>query len=234
MRPLLLVVLVGCANVAAEPAPGKRFERDMMLRLHMHENFGLLRTMEKLLVHGKLEEAQFLAQAMSQAPDVPGLGAWATETARTRDRAAAIAKAKTNDDALRAEVGLAEACAGCHVASNARPELPPTPALPADTATVGSRMARHLWATDRLWEGMVDGDDEAWRAGLDVLAGSPLPASELGSDRVAIAHRLQRLAREARTRTGDTDVTARARAYGDILVTCAACHAQRPANEAKR
>lgn len=29
----------------------------MMVRFHMHENFGLLRTMERLLVHGKIDVA---------------------------------------------------------------------------------------------------------------------------------------------------------------------------------
>lgn len=50
-------------------------------------------------------------------------------------------------------------------------------------------MARHLWATDRLWEGMVGGDDDAWRDGLDVLAAAqsslssgPYDARAVGGD----------------------------------------------------
>jgi hypothetical protein len=86
-------------------------------------------------------------------------------------------------------------------------------------------MARHLWATDRLWEGVVGSSDDAWRAGLDVLAVTPLPAAQLGDERAMIAHRLRRLAEDARKTRGGGQLVERARDYGEILVTCAACHA---------
>ncbi|HWU86741.1 MAG TPA: hypothetical protein VN253_05685, partial [Kofleriaceae bacterium] len=107
----------------AEPPPPQRFERDMVLRLHMHENFDLLRAIERLLIRGRLEEAKAFAAAISEAPDEPGLGAWTTHAVAVRDRAAALARAATVDEACGREAKLAAACAGCHVDAGVSPEL---------------------------------------------------------------------------------------------------------------
>ena len=233
-----LVLLVACAAVLhgdarAEPPPRQRFEQNMMVRFHMHENFGLLRTMERLLIHGKIDQARDLADAIARAPDEPGTAAWATQTTRVRQHAAALASTTSVNEALRESARLAAACGGCHVDAGAQPDfLTPRPA-PPDDATLTARMARHLWATDRLWEAMLGNAEPPWRAGLDVLAATPLPSSELGSERAALARQLQRLASTARTRQA-LELPARATAYGELLVTCAACHAKPPSNQASR
>jgi mono/diheme cytochrome c family protein len=139
-----------------------------------------------------------------------------------RAQAAALARASTVDDALRAEARLAQRCAACHADAGVLPELAEPPRIPPDTGILTSRMARHRWATDRLWEGVVADSAESWRAGLDVLAEPPLPAVELGTERAALARRLRGAADRAR-QSGD-----RARDYGEILVICAACHASSP------
>jgi hypothetical protein len=89
--PWAWLLAVACAQpAAAEPGPpppsppsapsppATRFEHDMMVRFHMHENLGLLRAIEKLLIRGRLDDAQQLARAISDAPDEPGMGSWAT------------------------------------------------------------------------------------------------------------------------------------------------------------
>lgn len=86
-------------------------------------------------------------------------------------------------------------------------------------------MARHLWATERLWEGIVGGSEESWQQGLDMLAASPLEAPQITGERVGIARRLQKLADQARAKRRLDTPTERARVYGEILVTCASCHA---------
>lgn len=200
----------------------KRFERDMLVRFHMHENFGIVRAIEHLLVRGKLDEARDLARGISQAPDEPGMAAFATQTVRVRKRAAAVATAKTLDDALRDVAQLGAACAACHVATDALPDLASAPQPPADAANVSARMARHRWATDRMWEGMIGLSDSSWTAGADVLAATPLPASELGVKREGLAQALRRTAERAKK----TAVESRADVYGDLLVTCATCHSR--------
>jgi hypothetical protein len=227
MRTLALLALAGYGVAGAAPAPtelpaGKRFEQDMMVRLHMHENFGLIRQIERLLVHGKLDAARELARAMAEAPDEPGLAPFAVQATRVRERAAAMAAAKSTDAALRAEARVAEACASCHVDAGVRADVASPATPPLDRPTIEARMARHLWASQRLWEAMLGDDDAAWRDGLDVLAATPLPAVATG-ERAPLAKQLQRQAVDSRRHLELAD---RATAYGELLVTCAGCHAK--------
>ena len=224
-RAIGLVFLVAACQSAtadtpkpAEPPPAKRFEHDMMMRFHMHQNFDLLRAIERLLIRGKLDEAKRFAEAIAMAPDEPAHGPWATYTATVRERAAAVARASKIDDALRKETQLAAACGDCHRDNGGSAMFEKPPAVPPDRPTLDARMLRHRWAADRLWEAVVGDSEEAWKEGLDVLAATPL---DLGPDRAPLARELQRLAKTARRakRVGSPAAT-----YGEILVTCATCH----------
>jgi mono/diheme cytochrome c family protein len=193
----------------------------MMMRFHMHQSFDLMRAIERLLIRGKLDEAKRFAEAIAMAPDEPAHGPWATYTATVRERAAAVARATKIDDALRKETLLAAACGDCHRDNGGSAMFENPPAAPPDRPALDARMARHRWAADRLWEAVVGDSDAAWKEGLDVLAAAPL---DLGPDRAPFARELQRLANVARRTkrgVGNPAVT-----YGDILVTCAGCHAK--------
>jgi hypothetical protein len=84
-------------------------------------------------------------------------------------------------------------------------------------------MARHRWAADRLWEGLIGADDGSWRAGLAVLAQPPLRWPELG-DRQGLAKSLQQLADQGLQRSTTDSLADRARLHGEMLVRCTACH----------
>ena len=208
----------------AEPPPSKRFERDMMVRLHMHESFDLLRAIERLLIRGRLDEAKVFAAAIAEAPDEPGLGPWTLHAVAVRDRAGALARATTIDEACGREAQLAAACAGCHVDAGVSPQFRASPPVPPDQPTIAARMVRHRWAADRMWEGIVGGADEPWRAGLDIAAAAPLDWKELAPDRMVFARKLQQLAQQARRRQPGDTLADRAAAHGEILATCAGCH----------
>ncbi len=220
-----------------ELPPTERFERDVMLRLHMHDNFDLLRAIERLLIRGKLEEAARFATAIAEVPDSPAHGSYASQAVLVRDRAAAVARATTVDQACKLEAKLAAACGGCHVETSVAPEFRAYPAAPPDVQTVEGRMARHRWAADRLWEGIVGGADEPWRAGLDVLAAAPFDWGDRAKERATLARDLQRLAATARKRKVADTLDNRATSYGEMLSTCAACHtlpAGAPASSPKK
>ena len=193
----------------------------MMIRFHMHENLGLLRAIERMVIHGKLDDAKKFAAAIAEAPDEPGLGTWTPQANAVRERAAALADSPNVAEACKREARLAAACASCHVEAGALSDLDAPPRTPPDEATVEARMARHRWATDRIAEGIVAGTDEPWQQGLDVLAATPLDWKAIDPARVPFARTLQKRATAAK-RTMD-----RAAAYGEILVACAACHAAR-------
>ncbi|MFN0249447.1 MAG: hypothetical protein ACKV2T_21355 [Kofleriaceae bacterium] len=204
----------------------ERFQRDDVQRMHMHESFDLVRAIERLLLIGKLDEAKRFAAAISEAPDAPAHGAWAAHVVAVRDRAASLARATSVEQGCRLVASLASACASCHVETGVEPVFRVFP-VPPDKMTLEARMARHRWAADRMWEGIIGGADEPWRAGLDVLAAAPLDS--FPSDRTAYARTLQRLADSARKQKAAT-IETRSKAYGEILVTCASCHTSKPAS----
>lgn len=232
MRPptfvLVLALAAGASSADPRPAlvpePSKQFEHDVMARFHMHENYELYGAIERLLVRGRLDETRDLARGMGLAPDEPALTAWSKESALVRDRATALAAASSVDEACRRAAKLADACAGCHAETSAMPELRSAPPLPPDRPTVDARMTRHVWAVERLREGVIGGLDETWEAGLDVLAQPPATWTALDADRAGLAKQLRGLAEQARKRGGTDERAERARLYGEILVTCAACH----------
>jgi cytochrome c553 len=212
-----------------EAPPAERFEHDMMLRMHMHENFDLLRAIERLLIRGKLEDATRFATAISDVPDAPAHGSYAAQAVLVRDRAAAVARATTVDQACKLEAKVAAACGGCHVEAGVVAEFRAYPPAPPDVQTLDGRMARHRWAADRLWEGVVGAADEPWNAGLDVLASAPFDWGDRAKERATLAGDLQRLADAARKRKVGDSLDNRATSYGEMLATCAACHTLKPA-----
>jgi cytochrome c553 len=223
---LLISLLAACQAATAdtpppEPPPAKRFEHGMTLRFHMHQSYDLVRAIERLLIRGKLDEAKRFAEAIAMTPEAPAHGPWAALTATVRDRAMAVARATSVDDALRKETQLAAACADCHREHHGSAMFEKPPAAPPDRPTLDARMARHRWAADRLWEAVVGDADAPWQGGLDVLATAPL---ELDAERAPFARELQRLATAARR--AKRPAVNRARTYGEILVTCAGCHAK--------
>lgn len=196
-----------------------------MVRFHMYRSFDLSRAIERVLVRGGLDDARALAASLANTSEPAALEGWGRQTALVRERAAALADAPGIDEACRRAARLSEACAACHAAARAGLAFDAYPKAPLDQPTVEARMARHRWAVDRLWEGMVGNADKPWQAGLDVLAVTPLPFSAAAGDRVALANRLQQQAEQTKQKRPATSAE-RARVYGEILVTCAACHSR--------
>jgi hypothetical protein len=88
-------------------------------------------------------------------------------------------------------------------------------------------MIRHLWAADRMWEGLVGPSDEAWTAGAQALdrdwaeGRSLIRAAADSEATVGLIGRIRALGHEAL----DTRVPkARAAVYAELLRTCNGCH----------
>ena len=172
----------------------------------MRRRFDDLHALERLLVGGKLDEATTLAYLLDD-PDLGGVDA----------AARAVANAPSLDQALRREPMIAAGCATCHERTHAHVGFTFRGA-PRNRPTLDAQRARHRWAVDRLFEAMVGPDDDRWRAGLEILATTPLEM------RPTEAMQLQGLARAALAAPSSGDRTT---SYGDLLTTCAACHARR-------
>ena len=224
----LVSLTFACQNATADrdppPEPPRRPKLDANSRRHMDAKFVELRAVEHALVRGQLMEAKVSASAIANAPVDRELDDWTRKSTHVRELARDVATAKSADDGLHRLPAVAAACAECHVATGAWPTLARAPHVPQDGAGTVIRMARHQWAVDRMWDGMIGGSEESWRAGLDVLAATPPPYSIADADKVALGAELQRLATTALQHRYIDSLDERAQLYGQLLVTCAACH----------
>lgn len=148
---------------------------------------------------------------------------FAQQSAEVRRRALDLSRAKTLDEAFRLEARLVLACASCHTDTGVVPDLAAAPQLPPDRDTLEARMARHLWAADRLWVGIVADSPDAWTTGIDVLATGSRAWPTLTSAQTPFAKRFQRTAETARRAKAPT-TSSRATTYGELLSICASCH----------
>ncbi|HUJ58635.1 MAG TPA: hypothetical protein VLX92_09085 [Kofleriaceae bacterium] len=216
---LLALGLTACSVGRADPpAPS---DHDEMVRFHMHEHYTMLGAIEHLVIRDDLYDVQVIARVIAQALDEPGLARWQTDISFTRANARDLAMAPDSTEACRRTARLAATCANCHIDAHVTGMFGAPPRPPAEGTTTAARMARHVWAADRLYEGVIGGARDSWQAGLDVLAQTPAPDAK----RAVLAQQLQDVAAAARKRIDQDDFAARARTYGDVLVTCLGCHA---------
>lgn len=211
---------------APSAAPPAQFDHPAMARYHMHLHFDDLRSLERMLLAGDLARGTTLAHLLVRQADTPITRAWDQDLRAVSAAAFALTRATTIGDALRREARVGAACASCHAHALSLPVFGTLGDVPRDLPTAEARMARHAWATDRLWEGLVGADDVRWSRGLEVIAQTEAPVAALvGSPPMQL--RLQQLARETLA-APPTSLDARAAIYGDLLVLCADCHAHRP------
>jgi len=194
-------------------------------KTEMMAHFAASDIMLSALLRGDLEAyrsaAAILAAEGRQGP------AFSRSTA-LRDAANLAREAATIRDAAFAAAAIGATCGNCH-----RTEGGPSDSIgsPPTSVEKGSlRMARHRWAADRMWQGLIEPADDAWYAGAQVFADAPLvfdavPGSAPQEQQVAaftLAARAHAVAEEARSAvtTGE-----RVRLFGELYTTCAGCHA---------
>ncbi len=224
MRETLLLLFTAAACGRSASGEPIQLERRDVTRYHMARHFNDLQDIQRLLVANKLEDARTRAFLLTRPPRDDGLTLLAAESQAVEDAASALVQAPSVPDACRLTARVAQACAGCHVHVPRPLSLARPPAEPSPEPTLEVRMQRHQWAADRLWEGVVLGDERRWRQGLEVLAMRPVPMPKGDG----LAHRLQAMAVDSLGRLEQRSDTyaLRAQAYGEMLVTCAACHRQ--------
>ncbi len=189
------------------------------MRAHF-KDVALLRT---AVINGVLTDAAAPAEALSNNV---GLGkvdpAWQSSIDVLEYAAKRIGR---NSDIPAAAAALADigiACGACHKAAGG-----PTVKLdapPSTDASLASRMRRHVWATERLWEGLYAPSDASWNAGAAALSGDPFPKEVLDKGDVhsrSAAARFKSLVATAATKKKPQD---RGQFYAGLLETCSACH----------
>ncbi|MCL7938549.1 MAG: hypothetical protein M8860_08995 [marine benthic group bacterium] len=194
---------------------------------HMRDHFMRASDLQRAVVNGDMEAireaAGWLADhsKMSGAPD-----SW--DPYLEEMRAAAEVAAEPGDlyTAAKATARVGAACGECHKAHGAKVKFEIEGAL-AEGGDAISHMQRHVWASGRLWEGLIVPSAEVWQTGATALDEVPLVPEEFTDDEELMAevqvtanrvHELGAGARQA------LDPSMRAATYGEMLATCSRCH----------
>ena len=233
MRAVAVVVLVlGASGLVAcedagertpQVAPTSLAQRVVAARARMHARYQAASSIQLAIGLGDLARARAEARTIATAAEPDFLPEWQPYLADIRASAEQVARARDPITAARTMAQLGRACARCHEATRARVTFaavsPPPPA-----SALASQMPGHEWAAARMWEGLIGPSDERWLAGARALAASRLTlTAESGELGIADdATRAKLLAARALKPQSGSD---RAALYGDLLATCAHCHA---------
>ena len=221
MRRLVVAMVAALAACTPSEADSRSpTDHDALARFHMRERYSLLGAIQHLAIRDKVYEVQVIARLIADAPDEPALASWKTQAGLARSSARELSRAPHGVDACRRVARLAATCANCHVDAKAAAVFGTPSAPPIDDGTIDARMARHVWATDRLFDGIIGAATDSWTAGLDVLSRTAVDRGP-----AELTDRLRRLATDARSHAEHDDFATRARIYGDLLITCRGCHA---------
>lgn len=157
-------------------------------------------------------------------------GDWKPWIARMQAAARPGASATTLDEAALAVANTAAVCGECHREHRAGPQFPKDDDPDGEAGlsnTLSDRMERHVWAANRLWEGLIAPSDPIWRMGSAELANVPLKAPKekpaLSSQFVQQLRQVRELGDRAR---GASEPAERVAVYARVLSTCARCHEQ--------
>ena len=210
---------------ASEPAEAKPKSSGSAGSLEqlMREHFKQVEEIRHAVVSGKPHDAVQPALALGSTADNPNLPkAWRPSMERMRT---ASSRVQSGADLAEVAAGTADiglACGSCHEGQGGPKAHSSEP--PAVGTSVVSRMARHSWAMERLWEGLYVPSSAAWKAGAKALQGEPFPAEVLERGGVygrTAAKDFKSLAAQASLKEAPKD---RAALYAGLLGTCATCH----------
>lgn len=138
-----------------------------------------------------------------------------------------VAEAADIPAAAAAAGELAQSCGGCHQARGLIPRYTAAPVPTEGRNAIQTQMRLHLWAADRMWDGLVLPSDSAWAWGARTMGLEPLYQFDVGlrtgnlEQAQQMAQRVFELGGRARRAS---DPAARAGIYGEFLAACASCH----------
>ncbi len=209
----------------AAPAPPRAPTDATSVRARMLAHFEAVSELQRAIARGQLDDAKAQARWLVDL-DEPQLAGWKPYVDEMRAAARDVVAAPDVPTAAALAARLGRACSRCHEAQGAVVTFAWEPVLDEDPA-LQVQMKRHQWAAARLWEGLVGPSDVMWNEGTSVLAAAHLDAAlaaggtPRGDVTALVAH-----VRELATRAGTvTDPDARGQLYGELLSTCAGCHA---------
>ena len=222
-----LLCLAGCTAAADTP----RSDLPTMVREvrdRMHARFAASRRIEHAIAFGNLELAHREAGSIVKLEEPELLPEWRPYLDQIRATARQIELAPDLVATAKMSALLGRRCAQCHEAASAKIVFPKEAPPPAGVK-LPSHMAGHQWATSRMWEGLIGPSSDRWLEGARAMTKAPLAIVAEGdnlSPDTAVSGdvaRLRLLGTRAQVAKTQDD---RANLYGDLLATCARCHAK--------
>jgi mono/diheme cytochrome c family protein len=197
------------------------------LGAHMDEHFAAAVDVQTAVVRGDLAEAREQAVWLARHPTPASVaGSARAFVDDLRSAADDVATADDLEEAASATSRLALACGSCHTAAGTGPSfLPGSP--PSGGSSVRERMTRHIWAADRMWEGLIAQSDESWQAGADILSEALLSPRFVTEEATAVDRMnalVDHVAGVATFARRERSWDRRAALYGELLPTCSGCH----------
>jgi len=204
------------ADAKPKPAPGSA------LALLMREHFKEAEQIRHAVVSGKPKDAVQPAAALGSV-DIANLPPpWRAAMERMHTAASRVQNSADLSETAAGTADIGVACGSCHESQGGPKVAVGDP--PAVGESVVSRMARHAWAMERLWEGLYVPSSAAWKAGAKALQGEPFPPEVLEHGGVygrTAAKDFKALSSQAPLKETPKD---RAALYAGLLGTCATCH----------
>jgi len=194
----------------------------------MQEHFVALSTARDAVIAGDLDAARERLVWLAEHEATPELPeTWVGYVGSMRN-AAKRANAGTNATEVgRGIARVAAECGACHTEMKQGPSFEAEP-VAVEGDTTKDHMQRHAAASELMWQGLISGDDVAWVTGATALTHQD-PLKDLhhpkGTDApesaTALAGRVHALGSEGLAKLEPLE---RAKLYGDLIGTCAACH----------
>ena len=155
---LLLLATSMLAACAGGPDP------DTAAPSHMFAHFMQVGVIQSAVVSGDVGATRRPARWLASHPaeQFPAAAEPALEQMRAEARIMLAQDELT--DIARSLARMGTACGNCHRITDGGPHLRIEEAPPLTSAPEG-HMNRHVWAVDRLWEGIIGPSDAAWAAG---------------------------------------------------------------------
>jgi mono/diheme cytochrome c family protein len=137
-----------------------------------------------------------------------------------------VREAEDLQEAAHATAQMGRTCGDCHRQYGVSPRFLVGTAPPSGSGA-RAEMSRHVWAAERMWEGLVGPEDYAWTSGAAALKEGWLNPRDVVSD-AGDRERVRDLVRQVYTLGVQADRATtpedRARIYGEFLTTCIDCH----------
>jgi hypothetical protein len=221
LAAVIAMVLLFVAEVASE-------DEMTAFTQHMHGHLDQVSAAKAGVIAGDLQAARDAAEWLAEHDEPTGMpDAWAPYLDDMRQHARVAANAQDLETAAVAVSEIARACGDCHRATGFDVAFGFDQRPPADVQNVMTQMQRHLWAADRMWEGLIGPSNQAWKSGTEMLAEVQLSSEQVSDDPASAAQvdpLIKRIHAIGTEGSQAESSPSRAGLYGEFLSQCANCH----------